>query len=520
MSSDWNPSFLNPFFELFLNLRKELLPWVASIIMVRVLINLAMFKSVSDMGTIIKDVFFGMILLCFFVEIIKFSQMIPNVLNEKLSRPDQVEITLSDGRYPFWTLASYLTVGAYWVAKLIYMLFIALLIATGAFVVIAGTMLAQRYLLNLFFVGLFGASLMPLVWFSINEAMKAFARTNEQSLSNFFVLLGGELIKIGIPLAGAAAILKNPFSEKAKMVAKMPLRGPQWLAGLAGKYSNKGLAYHSIKGSSQGSQSRVKQLRYSGKSQRGWAFAGSQSEWGSRVKKNPRAFLKKRTGSDKDPARAFYQEPTEVSTQAQAPRSNSVRRENPVRSEGSGTSDRSGQRETSQRPVNRASPVKTGATVKKGAPVKTGTPDRSPHSVTTSGPIQQAGRIHQEMTKSRGSNLRPVEKDHSALVPNPRTGPASVSYKKNLGSPIQNKTHLQASNGVQGGIQKTRIRAHSARKDLVSNPTVETTSIYRSLQSTKGSGIAGVDSGEWDSPSTGTYSPYNTESAKHGGGPT
>lgn len=236
MNSEWSPSFLNTFFELFLNLKAELLPWVAAIIMIRVLINLVMFKSVSDMGTIIKDVFFGMILLCFFVEIVKFSQMIPNLLHEKLSSPEQVEITLSDGQHPFWTIASYVTVGAYWIAKLIYMLFIAILVATGSFVIIAGTMLAQRYLLNIFFIGLFGASLMPLVWFAINEAMKSFARANEQSLANLFVLIGGELLKLGVPLAGAAAVLKNPFVENTKSAAKIPLKGTSALMATAGKH--------------------------------------------------------------------------------------------------------------------------------------------------------------------------------------------------------------------------------------------------------------------------------------------
>ena len=236
MNSEWSPAFLNTFFELFLNLKAELLPWVAAIIMIRVLINLVMFKSVSDMATIIKDVFFGMILLCFFVEIVKFSQMIPNLLHEKLSSPEQVEITLSDGQHPFWTIASYVTVGAYWIAKLIYMLFIAILIATGAFVIIAGTMLAQRYLLNIFFIGLFGASLMPLVWFAINEAMKSFARANEQSLANLFVLIGGELLKLGVPLAGAAAVLKNPFVENTKSAAKLPMKGTSSLMATAGKH--------------------------------------------------------------------------------------------------------------------------------------------------------------------------------------------------------------------------------------------------------------------------------------------
>jgi hypothetical protein len=183
-----------------------------------------MFKSISDMASIVKDVLFGMILLCFFVEIVKFAQIIPNILHKKLANPEQVEITLPYGKYLGWTVASYITVGAYWIAKLLYTLFIAILIATGAFVIIAGTMLTQRYLLNLFFIGLFGASSMPIIWFAINEGMKSFAQSDSKSLSNFFILAAGELLKIGIPVGGAAALFKNPLLGTTKEAASLPIK--------------------------------------------------------------------------------------------------------------------------------------------------------------------------------------------------------------------------------------------------------------------------------------------------------
>jgi hypothetical protein len=235
LSDVFGASFYERLFDLFLNLKAELIPWVGAIIMVRVLINLAMFKSVADMGEIIKDVFFGMLLLCFFIEIVKFSQVIPNILHEKLSSTDQMEIKLPDrgigsSDFTIWTLTSYISVGTYWISKLIYTLFVGILIVTGAFVIIAGTMLAQRYLLNLFFISLFGASLMPLFWYSINEAMKLLVRPNDHYISNFILILFGELFKIGTPLVAVGFFVKNPFVAHAKNGAE---KGAKVVKGLA-----------------------------------------------------------------------------------------------------------------------------------------------------------------------------------------------------------------------------------------------------------------------------------------------
>jgi hypothetical protein len=231
LSSYFGASFYDRLFDLFLSLKSELLPWVAAIIMIRVLINLVMFKSVSDMGEIIKDVFFGMLLLCFFIEIVKFSQMIPNMLHERLSSPEQMEVKFPEDRWSMWTISSYVAVGSYWVAKLVYTLFVGILIATGAFVIVAGTMLAQRYLLNLFFICLFGASLMPLFWYAINEGMKSLAQGNEQPISNFAILLVGELFKIGIPIVGAVKFFKNPFTETVKSGAGATVKGAAAVSG-------------------------------------------------------------------------------------------------------------------------------------------------------------------------------------------------------------------------------------------------------------------------------------------------
>lgn len=211
-------------FELFINLRAELLQWVVVIIMIRVIINLIMFKSASDMLTIIKDVLLGMILLCFFVEIIKFSQMIPNMLHDKLSSPDQVEVKFEDGSTLFWTIASYITVGAYWISKIIYTIFIAILIGLGGFFIVAGTMLAQSYLLNIFFICLIGASCMPIIWFVINESMKSFALGRDSTLSHFFILLAGEVVKIVIPVGGAVGLFKNPIVQNMKDSASIPAK--------------------------------------------------------------------------------------------------------------------------------------------------------------------------------------------------------------------------------------------------------------------------------------------------------
>jgi hypothetical protein len=235
LSDVFGASFYERLFDLFLNLKAELIPWVGAIVMVRVLINLAMFKSVADMSEIIKDVFFGMLLLCFFIEIVKFSQVIPNILHEKLSSPDQMEIKLPDrgigpSDFTIWTLTSYIAVGAYWISKLIYTLFVGILIVTGAFVIIAGTMLAQRYLLNLFFISLFGSSLMPLFWYSINEALKFLVRPNDHYISNFFLILFGELFKIGTPLVAVGFFVKNPFVAHAKNGAE---KGAKVVKGLA-----------------------------------------------------------------------------------------------------------------------------------------------------------------------------------------------------------------------------------------------------------------------------------------------
>jgi hypothetical protein len=244
LSDVFGASFYERLFDLFLNLKAELIPWVGAIIMVRVLINLAMFKSVTDMGEIIKDVFFGMLLLCFFIEIVKFSQIIPNILHERLSSPDQMEIKLPDrgigsSDFTVWTLTSYISVGTYWISKLIYTIFVGILIVTGAFVIIAGTMLAQRYLLNIFFISLFGASLMPLFWYSINEGMKILVQPNEHYISNFFLILFGELFKIGTPLVAVGYFVKNPFAAQAKGGAE---KGAKVVKGVAGVATNAGAA--------------------------------------------------------------------------------------------------------------------------------------------------------------------------------------------------------------------------------------------------------------------------------------
>jgi hypothetical protein len=230
LSSILDSHVIERLFELFWQIKADLLIWVPALIMIRVLLNLVLFKSAGDMATILKDAALGILLLCFFVQIVKASQIIPDMLHERLSSPDQVEVKFGNQRVVGFALAAYIAVASYWIAKCIYLVFIGILILTGGFVIIAGTLLAQRFLLNLLFIALLGVSCMPLIWFVINEAMKALAQSDDGSMANWFILAGGELFKIGIPLSSAYALLKNPFTEEVTRAVGAPVKGAQLAA--------------------------------------------------------------------------------------------------------------------------------------------------------------------------------------------------------------------------------------------------------------------------------------------------
>jgi len=217
-------------FSVFRGSSQTLISFAPLIFLARLVILQATMGGQRDYSALLKELLYLYAGLFVFQEVMEMVMRAPEVADHMLKNPDPIMIKRKDrGWLEIITdlfaidLVNIISSSIYWLVCFCYLIMMSFLITIGAYIILFSTMFRMKWMIKAYLSLVLILSIWPFVWYSVDQAFLFVVKGLESTKHNNGVIIAkamGGLMKVSVPVVGAAVALKAPVAAVAGAVSQ------------------------------------------------------------------------------------------------------------------------------------------------------------------------------------------------------------------------------------------------------------------------------------------------------------